>query len=203
MLLVSIFFWHLRFPKIMVTKASIQNLLYFLLLLPPVIGILGCCARTLENAFWSRFCTRLSGPVLFLGILSALVLLVLPPYCSSTTKPRQYLVLDTDVKPSIEEDIRALFPEGLKDATGKADYQYYKYTSLYENALYITLGETLNAEDYEKEAARLESLSLFASSNVSDSENLTRLDTVTADGLRLHATLDATCHRILYSASAR
>lgn len=204
-LLVSILFWHLRFPKIMVAKISVQNVLYLLLLLPLLIGGLGLTARATENRLGSRLCTQLSWPVLFLGLLAALVLLVLPPYCSSTKNPEKYLVLDTDVEPDAESSIRSLFPETLNAIAGDTDYQYYKYSSLFEDMLYITLGETLNVDDFEKESTRLQALPLWTSPNASihTEGNLTRLDALTPEGLRLHVTLDASCHRILYSASDR
>ena len=202
-LLVSILFWHLRFPKIMVAKISVQNVLYLLLLLPLLIGSLGLAARATENHLGSRLCTQLSWPALFFGMLAALVLLMLPPYCSSTKNPEKYLVLDTDVEPTIEKEIRTLFPEIIKDAAHEASYQYYKYTSSLEDTLYITLGETLSPADYEAESTRLQALPPWASPNASISTegNLTRLDAVMPEGLRLHVTLDASCHRILYSAS--
>ena len=48
-LFVSIFFWHMQFPKLAVAKAAVLNLLYLVLALPLLVGIFGLSARSMET----------------------------------------------------------------------------------------------------------------------------------------------------------
>ena len=202
-LFVSILFWHMQFPKLAVAKAAILNLLYLVLALPLLVGIFGLSARSMENAFWTRLFTRLAWPSLLAGILATLVLCLIPPYCSGSTKPKQYMKIDQGVDKAMVADLRQLFPETILPTAGDVSYQYYKYTSILENSLHISLGETLDEAGFQREAARIDALSMLTSATRTEGDGITLIDLRTPEGLTLHLSLDAACHRIIYSASCQ
>ena len=202
-LFVSILFWHMQFPKLAVAKASVPNLLYLVLALPLLVGIFGLSARSMENTFWTRLFTQLAWPTLLDGVLAALILCLIPPYCSGSTKPKQYMQIDQGIDENMLADLQQLFPETILPTAGDVSYQYYKYTSILENSLHISLGETLDEASFQREAARIDALPMLTSGTRTEGENITLIDLQTPEGLLLHLSLDAACHRIIYSASCQ
>ena len=202
-LLVSILYWHMQFPKLTVAKAPVLNALYLVLALPLLIGVLGFSARSVGDRFWSRLFTPLACPAFVLGILSAIVLCLIPPYCSGTSSEKQYLRMDQGVDRKMSEDIRTLFPESILPTASDPSYQYYKYTSVLENSLHLTLGETLSENSFQLEVDRIKTLPMLTSGTRTESDGITLIDYVTEDGLILHITLDEVYHRIIYAASYR
>ena len=202
-LFVSILFWHMQFPKLAIAKAAILNLLYLVLALPLLVSIFGFSARSMENIFWTRLFTTLAWPALLAGILAALILCLIPPYCSGSTKPKQYMQIDQDVNEAMVADLQQLFPETILPTAGDVSYQYYTYTSILENSLHISLGETLDEASFQREAARIDALPTLTSGTRTEGEGITLIDVKTPEGLLLHLSLDAACHRIIYSASCQ
>ena len=202
-LFVSILFWHMQFPKLAVAKTAVLNLLYLVLALPLLVGIFGLSAGSMENAFWTRLLTRLAWPALTAGIIATLILCLIPPYCSGSSKVKQYMHIDQGVDEHMATDIRQLFPEAILPTAGDVSYQYYKYTSILENSLHISLGETLDEASFQREADRIKTLPLLTSGTRTEGDGITLIDVKTPEGLILHLSLDDACHRIIYSASCR
>lgn len=198
-LLVSVFFWSMRFPKLTFQRDIVLNLMYLTLFFPFITGVLGLWSRTCELPVWSRFFTALSLPVLILGIISACVLCVLPPYCSSTTGTANYLKMDHDLPKHTIEIAAEVFPSSIDEGASNVSYRYYKYSSILENSFHISLGETLPEKTFKSESERILSLPLFSEAEISTSQDITLIDT-TMDGIILHITLDNAYNRIIYSA---
>ncbi|ETP72651.1 hypothetical protein UYO_1428 [Lachnospiraceae bacterium JC7] len=199
-LLISVFVWHMRFPKLTFEKAAVLNMLYLTLFLPFFAGVLGLWARTNELPVWSRFFTSVSLPVLILGIISATVLCIVPPYCSSTTSQDHYMTVDNDVDPESFNICKELFPEHISSASQNTSYRYYKYSSILENDFHLSLGETLSEDRFKEESDRILSLDILKDASISSSKDITLIDTTLNGDLILHVTLDKAYNRIIYAA---
>ena len=79
--------------------------------------------------------------MLILGVISAVVLCIVPPYCSSTTKTEQYMIVDRDVDSESFDICRQIFPSNISGAPSNTSYRYYKYSSILEDDFHLSLGE--------------------------------------------------------------
>ncbi len=199
-LLISVFVWHMRFPKLTFEKAAVLNMLYLTLFLPFFVGVLGLWARTSELPVWAKFFTSASLPVLILGIISATVLCIVPPYCSSTTNPGHYMSVDNDVDQKSFSICTELFPDYIASDSQNTSYRYYKYSSILENDFHLSLGETISEDSFKEESDRILSLDILKNASISSSKDITLIDTTLNGDLIIHVTLDNAYNRIIYSA---
>lgn len=198
--LIAMFVWNMKFPKLFFERPTILNALYLFMFLPFFAGVFGLWARTSELPVWAKFFTAVSLPVLILGMISTLILCIVPPYCSSTTSPGQYMIVDNDVDPESFRICKELFPEHISSASGNTSYRYYKYSSILENDFHLSLGETLSEDKFKAESDRILSLDILKDASVSSSKDITLIDTTLNGDLILHVTLDKAYNRIIYAA---
>ena len=198
-LLVSFFFWSMKYPKLSFQRDILLNLLYLTLFFPFIAGVFGLWASTYELPVWTRFFTSISLPVLILGIVSTCVMCVLPPYCSSTTNPGNYLNMDRGIPEHTIEIATEIFPTSIEPGASNVSYRYYKYSSILENDFHLSLGETLSEESFSRETERLTTLPILSDAEISSSQDITLIDT-SIDGVTIHITLDKAYNRIIYSA---
>ncbi len=198
-LLVSMFVWSMGYPKLTFQRDTVLNLLYLVLFLPFIVGVLGLWSRTNELIVWTRFFTSLSLPVLVLGIISTCIMCMLPPYCSSTTNTSKYLIMDRDVPQETQAIAREIFPKEITPGASNVTYRYYKYSSILEDSLHLSLGENLPEEAFASESERIMSLPLLTDAEVSSSKDITLID-ASIDDIIVHITVDKAYKRIIYSA---
>lgn len=196
----AMFVWSMRFPKLSFERTPVLNILYLIMFLPFIVGVFGLWARTYELPVWARFFTRVSLPVLILGVISAVVLCIVPPYCSSTTSPSHYMIVDRDVDQTSFVLCRQIFPSDISGRSGNTSYRYYKYSSILEDDFHLSLGETLSKEQFREESARVLSLDILKDADLSTSKDITLIDTTLNGDLIVHITLDSAYNRIIYAA---
>ena len=197
---IAMFLWSMRFPKLSFERTPILNILYLIMFMPFIVGVFGLWARTCELPVWAKFFTNISLPVLISGIISAGVLCILPPYCSSTTKPEQYMTADIDVDPESFTLCRQIFPSHISGASQDTSYRYYKYSSILEDDFHLSLGENLSSEQFKEESDRLLALEILKDASISTSKDITLIDTTLNNDLIVHITLDSAYNRIIYAA---
>ena len=196
----AMFMWSMRFPKLSFERTPVLNVLYLFMFLPFIVGVFGLWARTYELPVLAKFFTRISLPVLILGVFSAIVLCIVPPYCSSTTKPEHYMTVDRDVDVVSFDILRQIFPSHISGHSSNTSYRYYKYSSILEDDFHLSLGETLSGERFKEESDRILSLDILKDANLSTSKDITLIDTTLNRDLIVHITLDSAYNRIIYSA---
>ena len=197
---VAMFVWSMRFPKLSFERTPILNVHYLVMFLPFIIGVFGLWARTYELPVWAKFFTKVSLPVLILGVISAVVLCIVPPYCSSTTKTEQYMIVDRDVDAESFDICRQIFPSNISGAPSNTSYRYYKYSSILEDDFHLSLGETLSSDQFKEESDRILALDILKDADISTSKDITLIDTTLNDDLIVHITLDSAYNRIIYAA---
>ena len=197
---VAMFVWSMRFPKLSFERTPTLNVLYLIMFLPFIVGVFGLWARTYELPVWARFFTKVSLPVLILGVISAIVLCIVPPYCSSTAKPEQYMIADRDVDAESFNICRQIFPSDISGRSSNTSYRYYKYSSILEDDFHLSLGETLSPDRFKEESDRILSLDILRDASISTSKDITLIDTTLNGDLTVHITLDSAYNRIIYAA---
>lgn len=197
---VAVFVWSMRFPKLSFERTPILNVHYLVMFLPFIVGVFGLWARTYELPVWTNFFTKVSLPVLILGVISAVVLCIVPPYCSSTTKMEQYMIVDRDVDSESFDICRQIFPSNISGAPSNTSYRYYKYSSILEDNFHLSLGETLTSDQFKEESDRLLALDILKDASISASRDITLIDTTLNGDLIVHITLDSAYNRIIYAA---
>ena len=197
---VAMFVWSMRFPKLSFERTPILNVHYLVMFLPFIVGVFGLWARTYELPVWAKFFTKVSLPVLILGVISAVVLCIVPPYCSSTTKTEQYMIADRDVDAESFDICRQIFPSNISGAPSNTSYRYYKYSSILEDDFHLSLGETLSSDQFKEESDRILALDILKDADLSTSKDITLIDTTLNDDLIVHITLDSAYNRIIYAA---
>ena len=197
---VAVFVWSMRFPKLSFERTPILNVHYLVMFLPFIVGVFGLWARTYELPVWAKFFTKVSLPVLILGVISAVVLCIVPPYCSSTTKMEQYMIVDRDVDSESFDICRQIFPSNISGAPSNTSYRYYKYSSILEDDFHLSLGETLSSDQFKEESDRLLALDILKDADLSTSKDITLIDTTLNGDLIVHITLDSAYNRIIYAA---
>lgn len=201
-LLVSLLAFHIRYPKLTFSRSLLLNTMYLLLMLPFLVGFFGIAARSFAKGAWVRVLTRISLPAQLIGIIAAIILCLLPPYCSATGNPKQYLCFDK-INAEMEQTLRGIFPSEIPQTAMDVNYQYYKYESVLEETLHLSLGVTMDAETFQSEADRVQALSALADAERSSDDNILIIDTIDKQGIEIHITMDRQFHRIIYSASYR
>ena len=197
---VAMFVWSMRFPKLSFERTPILNVHYLVMFLPFIVGVFGLWARTYELPVWAKFFTKVSLPVLILGVISAVVLCIVPPYCSSTTKTEQYMIADRDVDAESFDICRQIFPSHISGAPSNTSYRYYKYSSILEDDFHLSLGETLSSDQFKEESDRILALDILKDADLSTSKDITLIDTTLNGDLIVHITLDSAYNRIIYAA---
>ena len=197
---VAMFVWSMRFPKLSFERTPILNVHYLVMFLPFIVGVFGLWARTYELPVWAKFFTKVSLPVLILGVISAVVLCIVPPYCSSTTKTEQYMIADRDVDAESFDICRQIFPPNISGAPSNTSYRYYKYSSILEDDFHLSLGETLSSDQFKEESDRILALDILKDADLSTSKDITLIDTTLNGDLIVHITLDSAYNRIIYAA---
>ncbi len=197
---VARFVWSMRFPKLSFERTPMLNILYLIMFLPFIVGVFGLWARTYELTVWAKIFTKVSLPVLILGVISAIVLCIIPPYCSSTTKPDHYMTTDTDVDAESFDICRQIFPASINGQSSNTSYRYYKYSSILEDNFHLSLGETLSSDQFKEENDRILSLDILKDADLSTSKDITLIDTTLNGDLIVHITLDSAYNRIIYAA---
>ena len=202
LLFVSVFLWRMRFPKLSFQKPLLLNLLFLVCFLPFLNGVLGLWARTFEKQVLCRLLTRLSLPVFLAGAVSTAILCFVPPYCSATDRPAEYLQLDGGFATAVEAEIRTFFPEDIPPASRDIRYRYYKYSSIFEDSLHISLGVTMTEEAYRQEAERLNRLPILQDAERVNAGGLLLIEQEGEEGSVIHVTMDDDYSRVIYSISA-
>lgn len=201
-LLVSLLAFHIRYPRLTFSRSWFLNAMYLFLMLPFLVGFFGIAARSFARGAWVRALIRLSLPAQLIGIISAITLCLLPPYCSATRNPNQYLRFDK-MNTEMEHELREIFPSEIPQTAMDINYQYYKYESILEETLHLSLGVTMDAEAFQSEADRVQALPVLADADRSSDDTILMLDTIDKQGIEIHITMDRQFRRVIYSASYR
>lgn len=197
--LVAVFVYGLRFPKLRITSNLLQNVALICLLLPFPIGVFGLAARQSARQLQSRIFRLVSFPALAAAVASAVFLLFLPPFCSSTSKLQHYLQFDA-LDAARTAELKGLFPEILPSSGKEINYQYFRYKSVLEETVHVTIGVSMDEETYQAEQKRILELKELAGAAVSQTSDITLMDSVLDDGVELHVTMDDNYRRIIYTA---
>ncbi len=191
--------YRLRFPKLMLSQALPLQLAFLCLLLPFLNAFFGIAARVYQKASVVRLSERLCRPLLLIGILLCLLLCAFPAYCSSTGSPRQYLQFD-DINPATESTLRSLFPEAPAAGAGNPRYQYYKYRSVLEENVQVSLGETLTEAQFRTEVAALRENPLLQNADWQESGDFLLLNAALPGNLTVRINADCKAGRLIIAA---
>ncbi len=194
--------WKIRYPKLLLARTAGLNVLFLLTLSPFLLGFFGMAAKIFRKARTALLFERLARPMAVLGISAFLFCCLFPPYCSQTGRQENYLLMDK-IDDEIKREILEIFPKGLPPSADGIRYQYYKYESLMEQSLQLSLGMSLPEKEFHQEAARLEGLPILRRAEKMEDKGILLLKEKTGGGLEIHTTIDSPSRRVIVSVSFR
>ncbi len=200
--LLPVFLYGLRFPKLLTAQSTVLQLCFLLLLLPFLNAFFGIAARSYRKSAGVRIATKLTKPLLLLGCVLCLLLTAFPAYCSSTSNAKQYLHFDR-MNPAMEESLRALFPTDIPADATEPRYQYYRYSSLLEESVQLSLGETLPEPAFTETITSLRENPLLANADWQESEETLLCNATLQNGLHVRVTTDKLTRRLILSCEYR
>ena len=200
--LLPVFLYGLRFPKLLTAQPAILQLCYLLLLLPFLNAFFGIAARSYRKPAGVRIALKLTRPLLLLGCVLCLLLTAFPAYCSSTGNVQQYLHFDR-MNAAMAENLQALFPAEIPAEAMEPRYQYYRYSSLLEESVQLSLGETLPEPAFSETITTLRENPLLSNADWQDSAETLLLNATLQNGLHVRVTADKLTRRLILSCEYR
>lgn len=200
--LLPVFLYGLRFPKLLTAQPTILQFCYLLLLLPFLNAFFGIAARCYRKPAGVRIAVKLTKPLLLLGCVLCLLLTAFPAYCSSTSSTRQYLHFDR-MNAAMAETLQSLFPAEIPAEAKEPRYQYYRYSSLLEESVQLSLGETLPEPAFSETLTSLRENPLLSNADWQDSEETLLLNATLSSGLHVRVTADKLSKRLILSCEYR
>ena len=200
--LLPVFLYGLRFPKLLTAQSTVLQLCFLLLLLPFLNAFFGIAARCYRKPAGVRIATKLTRPLLLLGCVLCLVLTALPAYCSATDNTKQYLHFDK-MNSAMEAELRSLFPAEISADAAEPRYQYYRYSSLLEESVQLSLGETLPEPAFSETVTALRENPLLSNADWQENDETLLLNTSLNGGLHVRVTTDKLSKRLIVSCEYR
>ncbi len=192
----------LRYPRLLTAQPLLLQLCFLLLLLPFLNAFFGIAARCYRKPLGVRIAARLTRPLLLLGILLCLILTAFPAYCSATGSTRHYLQLDR-MTPAMAESLRALFPAEIPASAAEPRYQYYRYSSLLEESVQLSLGETLPEPAFSETVTALRENPLLADADWQESAETLLLNAALQNGMHVRVSIDKVSGRVIVAGEYR
>lgn len=200
--LLPVFLYGLRFPKLLTARSAVLQLCDLLLLLPFLNAFFGIAARCYRKPAGVRIAVKLTKPLLLLGCVLCLLLTAFPAYCSSTSSVKQYLHFDS-MNTDMTENLRTLFPTVLPAEATEPRYQYYRYSSLLEESVQLSLGETLPETAFSETVTSLRENPLLLHADWQENEETLLLNATLHNGLHVRVTADKLSRRLILSCEYR
>ncbi len=200
--LLPVFLYGLRFPKLLTAQPTVLQLCYLLLLLPFLNAFFGIAARSYRRPAGVRIAAKLTKPLLLLGCVLCLLLTAFPAYCSSTGSTKQYLHFDS-MNAAMAESLRTLFPAEIPAEAAEPRYQYYRYSSLLEESVQLSLGETLPEPTFSKTVTALRENPLLSNADWQENKETLLLNAALKNGLHVRVTVDKLTGRLILSCEYR
>ncbi len=201
--LLPCFLYGLRYPRLLTAQPLLLQLCFLLLLLPFMNAFFGIAARCYQRPVGVRIAAGLARPFLFLGIVLCLLLTAFPAYCSATSGTRHYLQFDKKMNPAMAETLRALFPTEIPANAAEPRYQYYRYSSLLEESVQLSLGETLPEPTFSETVTALRENPLLADADWQESEETLLLNAALQNGIRVRVSVDKMSRRVIVTGEYR